>query len=169
VSWLFGILTVLALAAFAAWLVIGAVRRTTARQAATLPAPAPCPPRDAADGPGGVPLAGPVQARYLGTTFAPSTVRRVAAHGLLGRNVVTLSVDRAGLRVEPPAGDGWCVPSSDLRGARVTSHHAGKEAAPGSVLTVEWVLGGTGLISGFVLDPADVPTWVAAVQAVVPV
>jgi hypothetical protein len=78
-------------------------------------------------------------------------------------------VDRAGLRVEPPSGDGWCVPPSDLRGARVTSHHAGKEAAPGSVLTVEWVLGGTGLISGFVLDPADVPTWVAAVQAVVPV
>jgi hypothetical protein len=160
-SWLLGVVSVAAIAALVTWLVVGAVRRTGARQAQTLPPLAACPEPSE-------PLAGPTAARYLGTTWAPSTVQRVAAHGLLGRAVVTLSVDRGGLRVEAGA-DTWCVPQADLRAARAASHHAGKKAADGSVLLVSWVLGGTGLISGFVLEPDDVPHWVAAVQAVVPV
>jgi len=160
-GWLPGAATVLALAALATWWVLAAIRRTARRHAAVLPAPSPCPPA-------GEPLAGPARARYLGTTWAPSTVQRVAAHGLLGRAVVTLSVDRAGLRVDRGRAGSWCVTRADLRGARATGHHAGKRAAAGSVLVVDWVLGGRGLCSGFVLDRAQLPHWVAAVQAVVP-
>jgi hypothetical protein len=161
-SWLLGIVSVAAIAALTTWLVLGAVRRTEARQGRALAPLAPCPAPSE-------PLAGPASARYLGTTWAPSSVRRVAAHGLLGRAVVTLSVDREGLRVDNGDAGSWCVPQADLRGARATSHHAGKKAADGSVLQVSWVLGGTGLLSGFVLEPDQVPHWVAAVQAVVPV
>jgi hypothetical protein len=160
-GWLLGIATVLALGALTVWLVLAAVRRAVRRDEVRLPAPAPCPPA-------GAPLAGPARARYLGTTWSPSSVQRVAAHGLLGRAVVVLRVDRQGLRVDRGPAGPWCVPRADLRGARATSHHAGKRAAAGSVLVVDWVLGGRGLRSGFVLDREQLPHWVAAVQAVVP-
>jgi hypothetical protein len=156
-----GVVVVGVLGGLAAVLVLGAVRRTAARQGRDLPAPsAGWPPSEA--------LVGPATARYLGTTFSPSKVERVAAHGLLGRGVVTLTVEREGLRVAR-AGGGWCVPAADLRGARATASHAGKHAGDGAVLVVNWVLGGTGLTSGFVLDPSEVPEFVAGVQAVVPV
>jgi hypothetical protein len=160
-TWLLGIAVVVVLAAGVALWVIGAVRRTSARQGGELPAPSSgWPPSEA--------LVGPSQARYLGTTYAPSRVRRVAAHGLLGRDVVTLTVEREGLRVRAGGGRGWCVPAADVRGARAAASHAGKHAGTGAVLVVDWVLGGVGLASGFVLDPAEVPEWVAGVQAVVP-
>jgi hypothetical protein len=160
--WVLGAVVVGMLAVGSAWLVLGAVRRTAERQGAALPPPSPgWPPSEA--------LMGPSRARYLGTTYAPSRVQRVAAHGLLGRDVVTLTIEREGLRVVAGSGRGWAVPAADLRGARATDRHAGKHAGAGAVLVVDWILGGTGLTSGFVLDPGEVPEWVAGVQAVVPV
>lgn len=162
--WVLGVVVVALLGGAAAWLMLGAVGGTARRQAGALPPPsAGWPPSEA--------LVGPSRARYLGTTYAPSRVRRVAAHGLLGRGVVTLRVEREGLRVctDDRSGTGWSVPAADLRGARATDSHCGKHVGAGAVLAVDWVLGGTGLTSGFVLDPGEVPEWVAGVQAVVPV
>src|SRR4029453_16851868 len=47
-----------------------------------------------------------------------SSVQRVAAHGLLGRAVVDLVVDREGLRVDRGRAGGGGIPRADLRGAR---------------------------------------------------
>jgi hypothetical protein len=153
VSWLLGALTVVAIAAAAAALVLGAVRRTVARQQAGMPPLPPCPP------PSPPTLA--AEARYLGTTVAPSSVRRFSGHGLLGRRSVGLAVDAGGLRVDR-GGDPWCIPAADLRGVEVTSHHAGKEVYADKVLVVDWRLGPATLRSGFVLDEAAAPRWTAA-------
>ena len=115
-------------------------------------------------------LAGPAEATYLGTTAAPSVTHRVAlaGEGRLG-DAVTLTVDREGLHIRSERG-GWFVPRADLRGARPASRHAGTRApAGGALLSVTWVLDGTGLISGFELGrESDPGGLVAAIQAVVP-
>ena len=158
-SWLFGGLVVLAVAGLAAVLVLSAVRRTVTRQEAGLPPLAACPP------------AGPAllseRARYLGTTFAPSTVRRFSGYGLLGRGLVGLALDGGGLRVERD-GDPWCIPAADLRGVEVASHHAGKEVYADKVLVVDWQLGPATLRSGFALDERTAPTWAARLRPLVP-
>src|SRR6266511_317022 len=143
-EWLLGALTVAAIAAVAAALVLGAVRRTVARQQVGIP-----------------PL--PAAARYLGTTVAPSSVQRFSGHGLLGRRSVGLAVDAGGLRVDR-GGDPWCIPAADLRGVEVTSHHAGKEVYADKVLVVDWQLGPATLRSGFVLDEAAAPCWAIALR-----
>jgi hypothetical protein len=157
-SWVLGGVTVLVVAGLAAAVVLSAVRRTVTRQEAGLPPPAPCPP------------AGPAllaeQARYLGTTFAPSTVRRFHGYGLLGRRLVGLTLTDGGLRVERD-GDPWCIPAGDLRGVEVTSHHAGKEVYADRVLVVDWQLGPARLRSGFVLDEATAPGWAARLAPLV--
>jgi hypothetical protein len=159
VSWLLGVVAVLAVAVLAVAVVLSAVRRTVTRQEAGLPPPPPCPPP-------GVPLlAG--QARYLGTTFAPSTVRRFHGHGLLGRGLVGLALDAGGLRVERPGGP-WCIPAGDLRGVELSSHHAGKEVYADKVLVVDWQLGPAVLRSGFVLEEATAPGWAAGLAPLVP-
>jgi hypothetical protein len=159
VSWLLGSAAVLGIAGLAAWLVLGAVRRTVTRQEAGLPPPPACPP------------AGPAllsdQARYLGTTFAPSTVRRFNGYGLLGRRLVGLALDEGGLRVDK-AGGPWCIPAGDLRGVEVTSHHAGKEVYADKVLVVDWRLGPATLRSGFVLDEGTAPRWADRLRPLVP-
>jgi hypothetical protein len=151
-EWILGGLVVLAVAGLAAALVLSAVRRTVTRQEAGLPPLPACPP------------AGPAllsqPARYLGTTFAPSTVRRFNGYGLLGRGVVGLALDEGGLRVEAD-GDPWCIPAGDLRGVEISSHHAGKEVYADKVLVVDWRLGPATLRSGFVVDEATAPGWVA--------
>jgi hypothetical protein len=157
-SWLLGGVVVLVAAGLAAALVLGGVRRTVARQQAGLPPPADCPPS-----------AQPLlqhQARYLGTTYAPSTIRRFSGHGLLGRRPVALTLDQGGLRVDRD-GDPWCIPATDLRGVEVTSHHAGKEVYADKVLVVDWQLGPTTLRSGFVLDEAAAPRWAGHLTALV--
>ena len=158
-SWLLGAVTVLAVAGLAAVLVLSAVRRTVARQEAELPPLPACPP------------AGPAllteQARYLGTTFAPSTVRRFNGYGLLGRRLVGLALDDGGLRVDRD-GDPWCIPAGDLRGVQVTSHHAGKEVYADKVLVVDWRLGPATLRSGFVLEEATAPGWAARLRPLGP-
>ena len=157
-SWLLGEVAVLAVAALAVVLVGSAVRRTVARQEAGLPSLPACPPEGTAllrD-----------QARYLGTTFAPSTVRRFNGHGLLGRGVVGLALEDGGLRVERP-GRPWCIPAADLRGVEVSSHHAGKEVYADKVLVVDWQLGPATLRSGFVLDEEAAPTWAARLSPLV--
>jgi hypothetical protein len=154
-EWLLGALTVAAIAAVAAVLVLGAVRRTVARQQAGMPPLPPCPPP--------TPPALAAEARYLGTTVAPSSVRRFSGHGLLGRRSVGLAADAGGLRVER-GGDPWCIPAADLRGVEVTSHHAGKEVYADKVLVVDWQLGPVTLRSGFVLDEAAAPRWAAALE-----
>jgi hypothetical protein len=159
VSWLLGTLAVLVVAGLAAALVGSAVRRTVRRQEAGLPPLPACPPA------GPALLSGP--ARYLGTTFAPSTVRRFSGRGLLGRDVVGLTLEDGGLRVER-AGGPWCIPAADLRGVAVTSHHAGKEVYADKVLVVDWRLGPTTLRSGFVLEEATVSAWAARLSPLVP-
>jgi hypothetical protein len=157
-GWLLGGVAVLAVAGLAAALVGSAVRRTVARHEAGLPPLPDCPPAGAAL------LAAP--ARYLGTTYAPSTVRRFNGHGLLGRGVVDLALEAGGLRVER-AGGPWCIPAADLRGVEVSSHHAGKEVYADKVLVVDWRLGPTTLRSGFVLTEATAPQWAARLRPLV--
>jgi hypothetical protein len=157
-SWLLGVVAVLVVAGLAVALVGSAVRRTVARQEAGLPPLAACPPEGTAllrD-----------EARYLGTTFAPSTVRRFNGHGLLGRGVVGLALEDGGLRVER-AGGPWCIPAGDLRGVEVASHHAGKEVYADKVLVVDWQLGPTTLRSGFVLEEGTAPAWAARLSPLV--
>jgi hypothetical protein len=159
VSWLYGATAVLVAAGLAAALVLSAVRRTVRRQAAGLPAPTGWPPA-------GPPLLQD-QARYLGTTYAPSTVRRFNGHGLLGRRLVGLALEADGLRVDRD-GEPWCIPAADLRGVEVTSHHAGKEVYADKVLVVDWQLGPATLRSGFVLDEATAPRWADRLRPLVP-
>jgi hypothetical protein len=161
VSWVTGGLAVALVAGLAAWLVLGAVRRTVRRHEHGVPSPPPCPPA-------GEPQLAVAGARYLGTTLAPSTLRRFAGHGLLGRGVVALALDPAGLRVEPGGRAAWCIPAGALRGAAVASHHAGKSVGTPRVLVVDWVLGETGLRSGFVLDQPGVAAWATALRERVP-
>jgi hypothetical protein len=119
--------------------------------------------------PGDPAIAGPAGAAYLGTTPAASvpaaTAEALPAFGRPGP--VTLAVHRAGLVVAGGTG-GFLARREGLRGARATAAHAGHRAAPGAVLVVDWVADGIGVTSGFELEPAAVPEWVAAVQAVVP-
>jgi hypothetical protein len=157
-SWLLGGVAVLVVAGVAATLVGLGIRLTMARQEAGLPPLAACPPA-------GTALLSS-QARYLGTTFAPSTVRRFSGRGLLGRGVVELALDDGGLRVGR-AGDPWCIPAADLRGVEVTSHHAGKEVYADKVLVVDWRLGPTTLRSGFILDEEAAPEWAARLAPLV--
>jgi hypothetical protein len=158
-DWILGGLVVLAVAGLAAALVLSAVRRTVRRQEAGLPPLPACPPA-------GAPLlAG--RARYLGTTFAPSSVRRFNGYGLLGRRLVGLVLDDGGLRVDR-GGDPWCIPAGDLRGVEISSHHAGKEVYADKVLVVDWRLGPATLRSGFVVDEATAPGWVARLRPLVP-
>jgi hypothetical protein len=159
VNWVLGSAAVLGIAGLAAWLVLSAVRRTATRQERGLPPLPDCPPA-------GTPLLTD-QARYLGTTFAPSSVRRFNGYGLLGRRLVGLGLDEGGLRVDRD-GPPWCIPAADLRGVEVTSHHAGKEVYADKVLVVDWQLGPATLRSGFVLDEATAPAWAAALRPLVP-
>jgi hypothetical protein len=159
VTWLLGVGTVLVVAGIAAWLVLSAVRRTVTRQEAGLPPLPACPPA------GRPLLAEP--ARYLGTTYAPSTIRRFNGYGLLGRRLVGLALDSGGLRVDRD-GDPWCIPAGDLRGVEVTSHHAGKEVYADKVLVVDWQLGPATLRSGFVLEEATAGGWAARLAPLVP-
>jgi hypothetical protein len=158
-SWLLGGVAVLVVAGLAVAVVGSAMRRTVTRQEAGLPPPPACPPA-------GTPLLSE-PARYLGTTFAPSTVRRFNGYGLLGRRLVGLALEEGGLRVERD-GDPWCIPAADLRGVEVTSHHAGKEVYADKVLVVDWQLGPARLRSGFVLEEATAPTWAARLSPLVP-
>jgi hypothetical protein len=158
-DWILGGLVVLAVAGLAAALVLSAVRRTVRRQEAGLPPLPACPPA-------GAPLLAD-RARYLGTTFAPSSVRRFNGYGLLGRRLVGLVLDDGGLRVDR-GGDPWCIPAGDLRGVAVASHHAGKEVYADKVLVVDWRLGPATLRSGFVLEEATAPGWVARLRPLVP-
>jgi len=168
VSWALSLLTIVALAGLATWLVLGAVRRTARRQQHGLPPLPECPPAPAAAGDGarGV-LLEAAGARYLGTTYAPSTVRRFSGHGLLGRGVVGLALDPAGLRVDRGADGPWCIPAGAIHGAEVATHHAGKAVYAPRVLLVDWRLGGTGLRSGFVLDEAAAAEWASRLGTLV--
>ena len=158
-TWLLGVAVVAVIAGLAAWLVLSAVRRTVTRQETGLPPLPDCPP------------AGPTlltyQARYLGTTFAPSTIRRFNGYGLLGRRLVGLTLETAGLRVSHDSGP-WCIPAGELRGVEVASHHAGKEVYADKVLVVDWRLGPATLRSGFALDEATAPGWAARLRPLVP-
>jgi hypothetical protein len=159
VTWVLGGVAIAVITGMAAWLVLSAVRRTVTRQEAGVPALAECPPA-------GTPLLAE-GARYLGTTYAPSSVRRFNGHGLLGRRLVGLALDEGGLRVDR-GGDPWCIPAADLRGVEVTSHHAGKEVYADKVLVVDWRLGPATLRSGFALDEATAPAWAARMRPLVP-
>jgi hypothetical protein len=145
VNWLLGVLAVAAAAALACWLVLGAVRRTARRHQAGMPAlprsEAPASPLVAASG-----------ARYLGTTYAPSRVRRFSGLGLLGRDLVDLALDQGGLHVDGGRPGPWRIPAAALRGVEVATNHAGKVVYAPRVLVVDWRLGDTVLRSGFVLD-----------------
>jgi hypothetical protein len=158
-SWAYGALAVVAAGAVAAWLVLGAIRRTALRQQGGLPPLPGCAPAAA-------PVLRVAGARYLGTTYAPSPLRRFSGYGLLGRGVVDLVADLAGLRVESGAAGSWCVPTGNLRGVTVTSGHAGKMVYAERVLVVDWQLGTTVLRSGFALgDEATARRWAVCLAA----
>jgi hypothetical protein len=158
VNWLLGAGTVLVIAAVAALLMLGAVRRTVRRQQAGLPPPT-CPPA------GEALLA--AEARYLGTTYAPSSVRRFSGYGLLGRATVSLTLEAGGLRVGPGGRD-WCVPAAAVRAVEVTSHHAGKDVYANRVLVVDWQLGPATLRSGFALnEQSAAQAWAARLAGMV--
>lgn len=156
-SFVAGALAVATVAALAAWLVLGAVARTVRRHERGVPSLPPCPPA-------GEPVLAAPRARYLGTTLAPSALRRFAGHGLLGRDVVDLALERAGLRIRRAPRPCWWIPAASLHGAEVASHHAGKAVGAPKVLVVDWVLGATGLRSGFVLDEPAAAAWAAALR-----
>jgi hypothetical protein len=158
-NWLWGVVAVAVIGGLAAALVLAAVRRTVTRQEGGLPPLPDCPPSG--------PALLTYQARYLGTTFAPSTVRRFNGYGLLGRRLVGLTLETAGLRVDHDGGP-WCIPAGELRGVEVASHHAGKEVYADKVLVVDWQLGPAVLRSGFVLDEATAPGWAARLRPLVP-
>jgi hypothetical protein len=159
-SWLSGVLVVAAVAAVAAGLVLGAMRRTARRQQAGLP---PLP----RGGAPARPLLEAGGARYLGTTYAPSPVRRFSGHGLLGRDLVDLALDEGGLRVAGGRPGPWLVPAAAVRGVEVATNHAGKVVYAQRVLVVDWQLGDTVLRSGFVLDDEAVArAWAERVAAV---
>jgi hypothetical protein len=160
VSWLLGALAVAVVAAAAAALVLGAVRRTARRHEAALPPPVTW------DEPGAAVLEASA-ARYLGTTWSPSPVRRFSGYGLLGRGIVDLGLEPGRLRVDQGPGGRWCVPAEALRGVRVTSNHAGKVVYADRVLVVDWQLGQTVLSSGFAMDgEAAAREWAERVAAV---
>jgi hypothetical protein len=162
VSWLLGAVAVVLVGAAAAALVLGAVRRTAKRHEAALPRSASW------DDPGGTVLEASA-ARYLGTTWSPSPVRRFSGYGLLGRGIVDLGLEPGRLRVDQGRGPGgrWCVPAAVLRGVRVTSNHAGKVVYADRVLVVDWQLGQSVLSSGFVLEgEAAARDWAERVAAV---
>ena len=165
-SWALGLVAVAALAGLATWLMLGAVRRTARRQQQGLPPLPECPPPSTA--PGARPQLEADRARYLGTTYAPSTVRRFSGYGLLGRGVVGLTLGPAGVRVDRGGAGAWCIPAEALRGAEVATHHAGKAVYAPRVLVVDWQLGGTGLRSGFVLDEAAAAAWASRLDTLVP-
>jgi hypothetical protein len=144
VSWLFGVLVVAGVAVVAAGLVLGAMRRTARRQQAGLP---PLPRCDAPERP-----LLDAAARYLGTTYAPSPVRRFSGLGLLGRDVVDLALHEGGLRVDGGRPGPWCIAAAAVRGVEVATNHAGKVVYAHRVLVVDWQHGATVLRSGFVLD-----------------
>ena len=137
-SWLLGVAAVLVVAGLAVVLVGSAMRRTVARQEAGLPPLPTCPPE-------GTALLRE-EARYLGTTFAPSTVRRFNGHGLLGRGVVGLTLEDSGLRVEragsrssaAPAGgqSGGGSPASWRATVRRTAASTTTAASPATTSTV---------------------------------
>ena len=161
-SWLLGVVAVAALGGLAAWVMLGAMGRTAWRQQQGLPPLPPCPPARAA--PAKLEAAG---ARYLGTTYAPSTVRRFSGYGLLGRAVVDLALGPAGLMVERGRAGAWCVPAAALRGAEVATHHAGKAVYAPRVLVVDWLLGSTRLRSGFVLSEPAAAEWASRLDTLV--
>ena len=152
---------VAALAALAAGLVLGAMRRTARRQQAGLP---PLPRRGAA----ARPLLEARAASYLGTTYAPSPVRRFSGHGLLGRDLVDLALDEGGLRVDGGRQGPWDVPTAAVRGVEVATNHAGNFVDARRVLVVDWQLGDTVLRSGFVLDDEAIASvWAKRVAGMV--
>ena len=158
----YGALAVALAAALASWLVLGAIRRTARRQQRDLPPLPACPPAR------GEPALRAGGVRYLGTTYAPSPVRRFSGYGLLGRGTVELAADPGALRVSAGPAAPWCVPRANLRGAGVTSAHAGKMVSGERVLVVDWQLGGTVLRSGFALaDDATARRWASLLQAMV--
>jgi hypothetical protein len=160
VSWLLGALAVAAVGVAAATLVLGAVRRTARRHEAALP-----PPPTWQD-PGEAMLEASA-ARYLGTTWSPSPVRRFSGYGLLGRGIVDLGLEQGRLRVDQGAAGRWCVPAGALRGVRVTSNHAGKVVYADRVLVIDWQLGQAVLSSGFVMaGEAAAREWAERVAAV---
>lgn len=172
-SWALGLLAVAALAGLATGVMLTAVRRTARRHQQGLPPLPECPPVPAggtstgADAGAGAPLLRAAGARYLGTTYAPSSVRRFSGYGLLGRGVVGLALEPAALRVERGAAGAWCIPAEALRGAEVATHHAGKAVYAPRVLVVDWTLGDTGLRSGFVLDQPAAAEWASRLNALV--
>jgi hypothetical protein len=161
VSWAAsGVLTVVMVAALAAWLVLGAIRRTARRQQAGLP---PLPRCEAP----ARPLLQAGGARYLGTTYAPSPVRRFSGLGLLGRDLVDLSLDERGLRIDGGRPGPWCVPAAAVLEVGAATNHAGKVVSSRRVLVVDWRLGDTALRSGFVLqDETAARAWAERLTAV---
>ena len=104
------------------------------------------------------------RARYLGTTYAPSSVRRFNGHGLLGRRLVGLAPTRAGCgstatatcASPPPTCAGSRSPPPRRQGGL-------RRQGPGGRLAAR-----PALRSGFALDEDSALAWAARLRLLVP-
>lgn len=148
--------------AFACWLMWrGWVAR--GRRQADLPAPAAPPPGL------GVPLAGPIDGRYLASTSAGDWLDRIVVHGLGSTSAGTLSVHPEGVLFALTGADDLFVSAAAVRGARLDRGIAGSVYEEGGIVVVTWELGGRLLDSGFRASAArHHDELVAAVESLVP-
>ena len=113
-----------------------------ARQFAYLPAPQTQAPS------GLVWTAGPVEARFGGTTTAGQWLNRVVTHNLGTPRGVTVAVSPEGLWLTDDTDFGLWLPKQDIVAVRTGRGIAGDVVEPDGMIIVSWTLGDTTLDSG---------------------
>jgi hypothetical protein len=108
-------------------------RRRAASQAALPPLPATLPAAE--------PLAGPVQAVYLGTTSAGDWLDRIVARTLGRRSPAAVTVTTAGVIVDRTPEPRLDIPASTLRGVRADRAGAHRADRTEQLLVLTWVHG----------------------------
>ena len=134
-------LVTIAVIALAVW----GMRRSWAKKAgqfAHLPAPQNQAPTDA------IWTAGPVEARFGGTTTADQWLNRVVTYDLGTPRGVQVSVSSQGLWLTDHTDFDLWLPAQDIVGVRTSRGIAGDVVEPDGMIIVSWTLGDTTLDSG---------------------
>lgn len=113
-----------------------------ARQFAHLPAPAAQAPSDVTW------TAGPVEARFAGTTTTGQWLNRVVTHNLGTPRGVQVSVSPQGLLLTDETDFRLWIPTQDIVAVRTGRGIAGDVVEPDGMIIVSWTLGDTTLDSG---------------------